>query len=292
MEKMMDPIDSPYIVPSDGCFSVKDAPTIPPSGAPGKKECKSRLKDIVREISELQRVMYAHDQHSLLLVFQAMDAAGKDGTIRKLLSGVNPAGCQVHSFKAPSKEELDHDFLWRTSVRLPERGRIGVFNRSYYEEVLVVRVHPQFLGGQKLPKQLPLETLWSERFESIVDWEKHLARNGTSIMKFWLNVSQREQHQRFRRRIDESRSNWKFNAGDLKESALWEPYMEAYQATLNATSTPAAPWYAIPADDKPYMRMTVAELVRDRLRSMNLSYPDLGEEDRRRLAEYRAQLLP
>lgn len=287
----MDPIDSPYLVPTDGSFSVKDAPTTPPSGALGKKECKARLKETVSDISELQRVMYAHDKYSLLLIFQAMDAAGKDGTIRKLLSGVNPAGCQVYSFKAPNKEELDHDFLWRTSVRSPERGRIGVFNRSHYEEVLVVRVHPQFLGGQRLPEQPPLETLWTERFESIVDWEKHLVRNGTAIMKFWLNVSQREQHKRFRKRIDEPRSNWKFNAGDLKESALWDEYMDAYQATLNATSTTAAPWYAIPADDKPYMRLIVAELVRARLRSMNLSYPEMDAEDQARLSEYRAQLL-
>jgi len=288
----MNPIESPYLVPFDGSFAVKETMTSPPADAPEKKVCKSALKQSIREIAELQRVMYAHDKYSLLLVFQAMDAAGKDGTIRNVLSGVNPAGCQVFSFKAPSKEELDHDFLWRTSVRAPERGRIGVFNRSYYEEVLVVRVRPGFLRGQKLPEDRDLEQLWSERFESIRDWEQHMSRNGMAIMKFWLNVSRREQHSRFRRRIDEPRSNWKFNPGDLEESSRWDEYMSAYEEALNHTSRPWAPWYAIPADDKSYMRMVVADLVRQRLAAMELSYPTLSQEDEANLGQYRAQLLP
>jgi PPK2 family polyphosphate:nucleotide phosphotransferase len=287
----LDPINSPYLVPFDGTFALQSAATRPPLDAPKKKASRRALKASVKQLAQLQRLMGAHDKHALLLVFQAMDAAGKDGTIRAVLSGLNPAGCQVHSFKAPSKEELDHDFLWRTSVRLPERGQIGVFNRSYYEEVLVVRVHPGFLNGQKLPTLVNPEQLWTERFQSICDWESHLARNGTTVMKFWLNVSQREQHARFRKRIDEPTSNWKFNAGDLKESARWDDYMSAYEAMLNATSTPCAPWYAIPADDKPYMRSVVADLVAQRLSSMDMSYPSLSEEDQSRLAGYRAQLI-
>ena len=288
----MQPISSPYLVPTDGSFSVANATNRPPETAPGKKDCRRQLKETVKAITELQRVMYAHDKYSLLLVFQAMDAAGKDGTIRSVLSGVNPAGCQVFSFKAPSKEELDHDFLWRTSKRAPERGRIGVFNRSYYEEVLVVRVHPEYLGGQKLPEDRPMVQLWTERFESINSWEQHLARNGTAIMKFWLNVSRTEQHSRFRRRIDEPQSNWKFNPGDLEESALWDSYMGAYESMLNATSTDFAPWYAIPADSKSYMRMAVADLIRQRLESLDLSYPSLSPEDQANLSSYRSQLLP
>jgi len=288
----MQPISSPYLVPTDGSFSVANATNSPPETAPGKKDCRRQLKETVKAITELQRVMYAHDKYSLLLVFQAMDAAGKDGTIRSVLSGVNPAGCQVFSFKAPSKEELDHDFLWRTSKRAPERGRIGVFNRSYYEEVLVVRVHPEYLGGQKLPEDRPMVQLWTERFESINSWEQHLARNGTAIMKFWLNVSRTEQHSRFRRRIDEPQSNWKFNPGDLEESALWDSYMGAYESMLNATSTDFAPWYAIPADSKSYMRMAVADLIRQRLESLDLSYPSLSPEDQANLSSYRSQLLP
>ena len=287
----MNPIASQYLVPFDGRFAVSEAPTIPPIDAPNKKECKAALKHSVRSISELQRVMYAHDQFSLLLVFQAMDAAGKDGTIRKILSGVNPAGCQVYSFKAPSKEELDHDFLWRTAVRLPERGRIGVFNRSYYEEVLVVRVHPEFLGGQKLPNSPPLRQVWQERFESIRSWEQHLARNGTVIMKFWLNVSQTEQHARFRARMDEPHSNWKFNPSDVEESECWPEYMNAYQELLRATSTPFAPWYAVPADDKAYMRMVIADLVQQRLASLKMSYPTMSDADKEEMARYRERLI-
>lgn len=288
----MEPVPSPYLVVPDQSFSVDEAPTKPPIGAPDKNACKTALKENVKAIAELQRMMYAHDKFSLLLVFQAMDAAGKDGTIRKVLSGVNPAGCQVFSFKAPSKEELDHDFLWRTAVRLPERGRLGVFNRSYYEEVLVVRVHPEFLAGQKLPKVPSLGDLWDQRFESIRHWEQHLARNGTLVMKFWLNVSRGQQHRRFRRRIDEQRSNWKFNGGDVEESERWDEYMNAYEHMLNATATSYAPWYAIPADNKAYMRMTVSDLIRQRLETMDMSYPELPDSQLKELQAYRSRLLP
>ena len=203
---------------------------------------------------------------------------------------MNPAGFQVSSFKAPSKEELDHDFLWRSTERLPERGRIGVFNRSYYEEVLVVRVHPAFLEGQRLPDRPPLERLWRERYASIRDHEAHLARNGTVVLKFWLNVSRNRQARRFIRRIDRPSKNWKFSAGDLVERGHWDAYMAAYEEALASTSRPHAPWYAIPADDKPFMRLTVAKIIRDQLEALEPAYPVLPDDERTKLAEYRAIL--
>ncbi len=279
--------DNPHLVPFDGSFSVADAPT-GPDQAPSKKAYKKRLAAQVDRLADLQDVLYAADKYSVLLVFQAMDAAGKDSTIRAVMSGVNPAGFQVSSFKAPSKNELDHDFLWRTSRALPQRGRIGVFNRSYYEETLVVRVHPEYLGGQRLP-ECP-DSIWEDRYASIRDHESHLARNGTVVIKFWLNVSRREQTTRFLRRIDRADKNWKFSAGDLAESALWDHYMAAYEAMLNATSRPHAPWYAIPADDKPAMRLAVADVVVDTLSRLDLRYPDLDSKTRANLDAYRAQL--
>jgi PPK2 family polyphosphate:nucleotide phosphotransferase len=227
----------------------------------------------VSDISELQQVMYAHDRYALLLVFQAMDAAGKDGTIRAVLSGVNPAGCHVTSFKTPSAEELDHDFLWRTARQLPERGRIGVFNRSYYEEVLVVRVHPEFLAAQRLPNGVDKRGFWPDRYESIREHERHLARNGTVILKFFLNISRDEQRKRFLSRLEEPEKHWKFSEKDVAERAYWDKYQQAYEEALNETSRPWAPWYAIPADNKDYMRMTVAQIVRDTLKSLDLEYP-------------------
>jgi PPK2 family polyphosphate:nucleotide phosphotransferase len=221
-----------------------------------------------------------------------MDAAGKDGTIRAVLSGVNPAGCQVSSFKRPSAEELDHDFLWRTARRLPERGRIGVFNRSYYEEVLVVRVHPEFLKAQKLPEPPDPETIWEQRFEAIRRHEQHLAESGTAVVKLWLNVSHEEQRQRFLSRIDEPEKNWKFSTDDVKERVHWKNYMHAYEEMLRATSRPWAPWYAIPADDKPFMRLTVAEIVAETMESLDLHYPEVSDATRARLQEMRALLDP
>jgi len=283
-------VPSPYLVPFDGSFSVAGTPHARPAGTTDGHHLKKRLAEAVEEISDLQERMYAQDRVALLLVFQAIDAAGKDSTIRAVTTGVNPAGCQVFSFKAPSKEELDHDFLWRTSRRLPERGRIGVFNRSYYEEVLIVRIHPEFLDGQRVPPASSLEALWEGRYESIRDHEAHLARNGTVVLKFWLNVSRDEQARRFIRRIDRPEKNWKFNAGDLAERAHWDAYMEAYEDALNATSRALAPWYAIPADDKPYMRLTVAEIIRDQLRALDLAFPVLPEEARAGLQSAREAL--
>ena len=282
-------IDSPYLVPFDGTFCVVDSPTAASDPDLGRKDARSEIRDIVKEVRDLQRMLYAQDQFSLLLVFQAMDAAGKDSTIRAVMSGIDPSGCQVHAFKRPSSRELDHDFLWRTSCALPERGRIGIFNRSYYEEVLVVRVHPDILKHQRLPR-IP-ETVWGERFESIRDHEKHLARNGTVIVKFWLNVSRDEQRARFLSRIDAPEKNWKFEAGDVRERGYWEEYMGAYESALNETSRPHAPWYAIPADSKPYMRVQVARIVRDTLRKLDLSFPELDDEMRTQLAAYRKQLV-
>ena len=267
-------------------FQLDDALTAPVS-PPDKKQLKKQLRELTAEFAELQRKLYAHDKYSLLLIFQAMDAAGKDSTIRAVTRGVNPAGFQVFSFKQPSKLELDHDFLWRSATRLPERGRIGIFNRSYYEETLVVRVHPEFLEGQKLPRQPDLDSLWQQRYHSIVEHERHLVNNGTIILKFWLNVSREEQKQRFLSRLDDPKKYWKFSGGDLKERALWEHYMRAYQAMLNATSTDFAPWFAIPADNKPWMRVQVASIIVETLRNMELSYPSA---DTSRFDEYRAQL--
>ena len=287
---MIDPAPSPYRVPFDGSFRLGEAPTGPPPDAPDKEACQARLDELTDRLEDLQRVLYAHDRFSLLLVFQAMDAAGKDGTIRAIMDGVDPSGCQVSSFKQPSAEELDHDFLWRITRRLPERGRIGIFNRSHYEEVLVVRVHPEYLKGQKLPDIPPLPLLWEQRFESIREYERHLARNGTVIVKFFLNVSREEQRQRFLDRLDEPDKNWKFSPGDVAERGHWDAYMDAYESALAATSRPWAPWYAIPADDKPYMRMVAADIVVRALDRMGLTYPEVPEKVRARFDEMRTLL--
>ena len=266
--------DHPFLVADEGSFNLRKVETDPGKKAPDDDECESRLAECVAEIAELQQVMYAHDRYALLLVFQAMDAAGKDGTIRAVLSGVNPAGCHVTSFKTPSAEELDHDFLWRTARQLPERGRIGVFNRSYYEEVLVVRVHPDSLDAQRLPNSTKNgKNFWQGRYESIREHEEHLARNGTVILKFFLNVSKDEQRKRFLSRLQEPEKNWKFSEKDVAERGYWDEYQRAYEVALNETSRPWAPWYVVPADNKDYMRLAVAEIVRDTLKSLDLEYP-------------------
>ncbi len=274
---------SPFLVPFDGEFRWADAPTRPPKDVPGKKEMKRQLAKSVSRIDELQRIFHAHDRHSVLLVFQGMDSACKDGTIRAILQGGNPAGCQVFSFKQPTPEELDHDFLWRTSRRLPERGRIGIFNRSYYEEVLVVRVHPHYLGGQKLPVDVDSETIWADRYVSIRQHEEHIARNGTVVLKFWLNVSREEQRQRFLARLEEKEKHWKFSVGDIRERGFWDEYMTAFETALAETSRPWAPWYAIPADNKSYMRLCVADILARTLESLDLHYPEV---DAKKLAEF------
>lgn len=287
---LFEPVASPYLVPFDGTFNIKKAPTRAAED-PGKNHNKERLEEQVEKLNKLQGKLYAHNRYSVLLIFQALDAAGKDGTIRAVLTGVNPMGCQVFAYKAPNAEELDHDFMWRCYRNLPERGRIGVWNRSHYEEVLVVRVHPEFLDGQKLPRRPKrLDDLWDERFASINAIERHWAQNGTIVLKFFLHVSQKEQHERFRDRVIDPDNHWKFNAGDMEESRRWDEYMEAYQAMLRATSTPWAPWYAIPADAKPYMRRTVAEIVVDTLKQLDLPPPTLSDKDRAKLELVKAEL--
>lgn len=288
---LFEPVASPYLVPFDGSFRIAEAATEPPKGGPDKKENVKALESAVEQLAVLQQRLYADDRHSVLLIFQAMDAAGKDGTIKAVMSGINPQGCQTFSFKSPSSEELDHDFLWRVQRALPERGRIGVFNRSHYEETLVVRVNPKYLGAQRLPRRaVSLPELWEERYESIRDAEKHWARNGTVVLKFFLNVSRAEQHQRFIDRLSDPADNWKFNAGDLEESEKWAQYMEAYEAAIRATATPWAPWYSIPADSKSFMRRAVAEIVVATMEQLELRYPELTSAEREELARVRALL--
>lgn len=256
-----------------------------------KKKYHKLLKAQVEELSSLQRLHYASNRYALLLIFQAMDAAGKDGSIRHVMSGVNPQGCQVFSFKQPSAEELDHDFLWRTTYRLPERGRIGIFNRSYYEEVLIVRVHPEMLSGQGLPDELlDDKTIWEKRYRSIVDLEEHLYRNGTRIIKFFLHLSKDEQRNRFLERIDEPDKNWKFSLSDLHERKYWKHYMKAYEACLSATSTATAPWYVVPADKKKNARLIISQIILDALKQLKMSYPEADQAHRKELKSIRKRL--
>lgn len=285
---MFEAPESPYRVPYDNSFRVASASTV--ALTDGHRHVGKHRKAATEQLNQLQRVLAAGDRRSLLLVFQAMDAAGKDSTIRSVLQGVDPSGCQVFTFKKPSSLELDHDFLWRTTCRLPERGRIGIFNRSQYEEVLVVRVNPKLLKYQRLPGKVNLKTIWDERLTSIRQQEEHLARNGTVILKFWLNVSKDEQRKRFLSRLDNRAKNWKFEPGDVIERRHWDQYMKAYEAALNATSRPWAPWYAIPADDKKYMRARVAEIIIGALQSIGLKYPEPSAEDRAEFANARAEL--
>jgi PPK2 family polyphosphate:nucleotide phosphotransferase len=256
-----------------------------------KQQYKEMLDEHVKRLSALQRLLYAHNRYALLLIFQAMDAAGKDGAIAHVMSGVNPQGCEVYSFKHPSAEEMDHDFLWRTTRRLPERGRLGIFNRSYYEEVLVVRVHPEILRGQGIPEELVnSRTIWRDRYRSIVDLENHLCRNGTRIIKFFLHVSKEEQRKRLLERIDEREKNWKFSLDDMAERKLWKQYMKAYEDCLSATSTQVAPWYVVPADDKENARLIVSQVIIDTLSSLQMSYPKPNEAFRRELRSIRKLL--
>ncbi|RZT93004.1 PPK2 family polyphosphate:nucleotide phosphotransferase [Advenella incenata] len=270
-------------------FSLKKCST-DPDVEPDKKTAQKRLQEYVAGIADLQNVLYADNRWSLLLIFQAMDAAGKDSTIKNLLSGVNPQGCEVYSFKRPSDEELGHDFLWRTSKCLPQRGNIGVFNRSYYEETLVVRVHPTILDGQHLPKACLTENIWDERFEDIRDFEKHMDRNGTKVLKFFLHISLEEQKKRFLERLDNPAKNWKFESADLEERKFWNEYMHAYEETIKNTASEAGPWYVIPGNDKPYARLAVADAVLQTLQSLDLSYPTLEKEEQKNLAGYKTQL--
>lgn len=280
-----------YLVPFDGSYSTTKAPTAPPKKERDDEENSERLNNAIAKLAKLQARLLASDSRSLLLVFQAMDAAGKDGTIRAVMTGINPAGCEVSNFKRPSELDLDHDFLWRVHARTPERGRIGIFNRSHYEEVLVVKVHPQILEAQRISHMPSLKKVWNERYESIRDFEKHLARNGTAILKFFLHVSKEEQKQRFLARIDDPEANWKFEVGDIAERRHFDDYMTAYEDALNETSRPSAPWYCVPADDKKYMRRIVAETIVETLENMDLHYPVASEDARLGMQAAKKELL-
>jgi PPK2 family polyphosphate:nucleotide phosphotransferase len=287
---LFEPVNSPYLVSFDGKFDIDTAVTDEKDHPPKQKNIDA-LNESVEKLAKLQGKLYAQDRYSVILIFQALDAAGKDGTIKAVMSGINPQGCQVYAFKQPTSEELDHDFLWRVQRALPERGRIGIFNRSHYEEVLVVRVHPEYLEHQRLP-YVPkdLDDLWDERFDSINEAERHWARNGAVILKFFLNVSQKEQHKRFLDRIEDPAANWKFSAGDFKESEHFDDYMKAYEAALRATSKPWAPWYCIPADSKSYLRRVVAETIVDTLAQLSIDYPKVTPEMRAEMARIRDEI--
>jgi PPK2 family polyphosphate:nucleotide phosphotransferase len=256
-----------------------------------KQDYKQLLEQQVDQLSEQQQLLYSANTHAVLFIFQAMDAAGKDGVIRHVMSGVNPQGCQVYSYKHPSATELQHDFLWRTTRDLPERGRIGIFNRSYYEEVLIVRVHPDILRSEGLPPDDTGENIWHQRFRAIVDFERHMSRSGTRIVKFFLHLSRDEQRRRFLARIDEAEKNWKFSLADIEEREFWGDYMKAYEKCLSHTSTELAPWYVIPADDKQNARLIVASVVLESLRSMKMHYPRTSAARRRELRVIRRRLM-
>ena len=284
---------SPYRVASGRSFSL--ARIDPDDTLWFAKDDKDRaqddLKKCVKELADLQDKLYAQDRWTLLLIFQAMDAAGKDSVIKHVFSGINPQGCHVTSFKAPSQEELDHDYMWRCLRALPERGRIGIFNRSYYEEVLVVRVHDELLDAQKLPPKLVTPRIWDERFEDIRNFERYLARNGTVILKFFLHVSREEQRKRFLERLDEPEKNWKFAAGDVRERAHWNQYMRAYEQMVRNTATSDAPWFVVPADNKWFTRLVVSSAIVDAMSSLHLHYPRVSRSRRRELAVARKELL-
>ena len=282
-----------YCVGDGDGFKLKDYETQASFnlGEEGKPLVKQTLEIGVEALASLQDVLYAQDKWSVLLIFQAMDAAGKDGAIKHVMSGVNPQGCQVSSFKSPSSEDLDHDFLWRCQKHLPERGRIGIFNRSYYEEVLVVRVHEQILKSQKLPEKLFTKDIWENRFEDIRNFEKYLNRNGTIVLKFFLNVSKKEQKKRFIERVDDPDKNWKFSAADAKERGYWDDYMNAYQDLIKETSTKKSPWYVIPADNKSYARIAVASAIITALEELDLEYPKVSEAKITELQEIKRALL-
>ena len=280
-----------FVVPSEEKkFSLKKYSPGSTEGMKDEDEAVRRLEKCHAELAELQEKLYAQDVYGVLLIFQALDAAGKDSTIKMVMSGVNPQGCQVFSFKAPSLEELDHDFMWRAMKRMPERGRIGIFNRSYYEEMLVVRVHPEFLAKQKLPPSAKKD-IWKHRFEDVNAIEKYLWRNGIIPIKFYLNVSKDAQLKRFLKRLDKPNKNWKFSEADAKERACWDAYMKAYEEMLAATSTEHAPWYVIPADNKWYTRVAVAEVVVQRLKELDLRFPEVPKERRQQLLDLRKKLI-
>jgi PPK2 family polyphosphate:nucleotide phosphotransferase len=280
-----------YQVPPGKKLDLSEFPTTGPALAESKKDYKKLLEEHVKNLSALQNLHYASNRHALLLIFQGMDAAGKDGAIRHVMSGVNPQGCEVFSFKQPSAEELEHDFLWRSTCRLPERGRIGIFNRSYYEEVLVVRVHPEALRNEGLSKELRNDkSKWEDRYRSIVDFEKHLDRNSTRVHKIFLHLSKDEQRKRFLSRIDDPDKNWKLSLADIHERKFWKDYVKAYEECISATSTHDAPWYVVPADDKDDARLIVSQIVLDALQGLKPSYPAETQKHRAELKSIRKML--
>jgi PPK2 family polyphosphate:nucleotide phosphotransferase len=280
-----------YHVPPGKRLNLREWSTTAPALTNSKKHYQKLLEDHVNDLSTLQQLHYASNRHALLVIFQGMDGAGKDGAIKHVLSGINPQGCEVSSFKQPSAEELEHDFLWRTACRLPERGRIGIFNRSYYEEVLVVRVHPEELRNEGLSKQLEDDkSKWDDRYRSIVDFEKHLDRNNTRVVKVFLYISKEEQRKRFLARIDDPEKNWKLSLADIQERKFWKEYMKAYEECLSATSTHHAPWYVVPADDKDDARLIVSQIVLDALRELKPSYPATTKKHRADLKSIRKML--
>ena len=289
LNKMMDPDD--FRARRGKTVRLRDWSTRIKRLYKDKQHYHDLLQEQVNALSKLQDRLYAHNRYSLLLIFQAMDAAGKDSAIKHIMSGVNPQGCQVHSFKHPSAEEMDHDFLWRTTRSLPQRGRIGIFNRSYYEEVLIVRVHPEILRAQRLPAETPSgERLWRDRYRSIVEMEAHLHRNGTRILKFFLHISKDEQRKRFLKRIDEPEKNWKFSKADVAERKLWAKYQAAYEDCIQATSTSYAPWFIVPADDKGNARLILSQIILRTLRSLPIRYPRTSPEHREELLAIRREL--
>jgi len=280
-----------YCIDDGSKFRLKDYDPTDTGSLKSKDDATFLLENSIGILSRMQEKLYAQDRWSLLIILQAMDAAGKDGIVKHVMSGVNPQGCDVHSFKAPSPEELDHDYLWRAHKIIPERGKIGIFNRSYYEEVLVVRIHEQILASQKLPGSLVTKNIWQERFEDIRRFERYLTRNGVVVVKFFLNLSRKEQKKRFLERLDDSKKNWKFSMADVKERAYWKDYQAAYEDMIRNTTEKYAPWYVVPADNKWYTRLIVAAAIIDALDGLNLRFPDADKEVKKELQKIRASLL-
>jgi PPK2 family polyphosphate:nucleotide phosphotransferase len=284
-------IVEPYCITNGEKFRLKDNDPADTDRFKDKRAAQALLEDGIACLSGMQEKLYAQDRWALLLIFQAMDAAGKDGAIKHVMSGVNPQGCEVHSFKSPSPEELNHDYLWRSNRYTPERGKIGIFNRSYYEEVLVVRVHPTFLRAQKLPDRVVTKHIWQERYEDINAFERYLSRNGVVIRKFFLHLSKQEQKKRFLERLEDSKKNWKFSMADVQERRFWKDYQEAYEEMIQQTATKHAPWYVVPADNKWFTRLVVAGAILDALNDLNLAFPDVEKSKRKELQAVRASLL-
>jgi PPK2 family polyphosphate:nucleotide phosphotransferase len=281
----------PYCVTKGDKFRMKDFDPGDTNGVKSKKHAEKLLAESSQAVSDMQELLYAQDRWSLLLIFQGMDAAGKDGAIKHVMSGINPQGCDVFSFKAPTNEELDHDFLWRCHKVVPERGKIGIFNRSYYEEVLVVRVHPAVLGAQKLPQPLVTKHIWEERYEDINVFERYLARNGVVIRKFFLHLSKKEQERRFLSRLDDPKKNWKFSLADAKERGFWKDYTEAYEEAIQSTATKHAPWYIVPADNKWFARLVIASAIVKALHDLDLAFPKVDKAKKKELEEIREKLV-